>query len=138
MKKIAASAMLAFLLLNGCGSTSQSVSLKDVTTQRVYAVDKTTLLDAMRMYCPKYDFTLKGIEPETGRVRGLKRMETLREDETRTILMLVYVIKLPDGQSRVEAKFVYDKIEGTPTRQEESQLVDCYTSLFNYLDKEVK
>lgn len=138
MKKYAALAMFSFLLLNGCASTTESVSLKDVTTQRVYAVDRTRIFDAMRMFCLKYDFTLKGIEPETGRVRGLKKMETLREDETRTILMLIYVIKLPDGQSRVEAKFVYDKIQGTPTRQEESQLVDCYTSLFNYLDKEVK
>ncbi len=92
----------------------------------------------MRIYCPKYDFKLTGIEPETGRVRGYKRMETLREEETRTILMIVYVIAQADGKSRVEAKFVYDKLEGTPTRQEESQLVDCYTSLFRYLDGELK
>ena len=98
MKKIATLPLFVLLLFNGCASTTESVSLKDVTTQRVYSIDRTKILDAMRMFCPKYDFTLKGIEPETGRVRGLKRMETLREEETRTILMLVYVIKLPDGQ----------------------------------------
>ena len=138
MKILTASAIVTFLLLNGCASTTKSVALGEVTTQRNYPVEKTKILDAMRMFCPKYDFTLTGVEPETGRVRGFKKMETLREDETRTILMLVYVVQLPEKQCRVEAKFVYDKIEGTPTRQEESQLADCYTSLFNYLDKELK
>ena len=138
MSKLAISAILAIVFLNGCGSSTQSVSLQEVTTKRVYAIDRTKLLDAMRLYCAKYDFTLRGIEPETGLVRAFKKMETLREDETRTILMLVYVIQQPEGSSRVEAKFVYDRIEGTPTRQEESQLSDCYASLFNYLDKEVK
>jgi hypothetical protein len=108
--------VVVVFVFQGCASTTQSVTLKDVTTQRGYPTSKSKLLDAMRMFCPKYDFKLTGTEPETGRVRGFKKMETLREDETRTILMLVYVIALPDGGSRVEAKFVYNKIEGTPTR----------------------
>jgi hypothetical protein len=138
MTKILALVVVAAFFLQGCASTTQNVALKDVITQRVYPVAKSKLFDAMRMYCPRYDFKLTGIEPESGRVRGFKKMETLREDEARTILMLVYIIALPEGGSRVEAKFVYDKIEGTPTRQEESQLVDCYTSLFRYLDNETK
>jgi len=129
---------LAVAVLSGCGPASPSVSLKDINPTRVYTADKTKLLDAMRMYCAKYDFTLRGIEPETGRVRGYRRVETLREEEARTILMIVYVIELKEGKTRVEAKFVYDKIEGAPTRQDETTLVDCYTSLFRFLDNETK
>ncbi|HTP12305.1 MAG TPA: hypothetical protein VMM37_01705 [Bacteroidota bacterium] len=129
-----ATVVVGIVVLCGCAPTTPSVSLQDVKTSRVYSVERSKLIEAMRMYCTRYDFKLTGIEAETGRVRGYKRMETLREGETRTILMLVYVIAQPDGKSRVEAKFVYDKLEGTPTRQEESQLVDSYTSLFKYLD----
>ncbi len=138
MIRYTAAIAIAVSVLNGCGPASPSVSLKDVNPTRVYTADKTKLLDAMRMYCAKYDFTLRGIEPETGRVRAFRRAETLREEEGRTILMLVYVTDLPGGRSRVEAKFVYDRIEGTPTRQDETTLVDCYTSLFRYLDNEMK
>ncbi len=138
MKRIFVPGFFVFVLFGSCTSTKPTVSLGEVTTQRIYTIDKTKLLDAMRMFCSKYDFVLKGIEPETGRVRGYKKMETLRAEETKTVLMLVYVVGLHDGRSRVEAKFVYDKIEGTPTQQDETQLVDCYTSLFSHLDKEAQ
>ncbi len=138
MRKMIVPGFIAFVLFAGCASTKSGASLGEVTTQRVYAVDKMKLLDAMRMYCSKFDFVLRGVEPEMGRVRAYKKMETLRAEEARTVLMLVYVVGLRDGRSRVEAKFVYDKLEGTPTQQDEFQLAQCYSSLFNHLDKEVQ
>jgi hypothetical protein len=137
MTKIGGFAFIMVFILTGCGPSSPSVSLSEVNPVRIYSIDKSKILDAMRLFCHKKDFTLTGTEPETGRVTAYKKMETLREEESRTILMLLYIIKLPDGRSRVEAKFVYSKIEGTPTRQEETQLVECYTALFKYIDTEV-
>ncbi len=138
MSKLTMLAILGLSLTLGCASTTNTVSLKDVTTRKVYAIDKIKILDSMPMFCTKHDFVFQGTEPEVGRVRGYKRMETLHEEEARTILMFVYVTQLKDGRSSVEAKFGYDKIEGTPTKHEESQLADCYIALFRYLDEEVR
>ena len=138
MKKNIAFALFAALVMSGCASTTPNVSLSEINPVRIYAMDKMKILDAMRLYCKKHDFTLSGVEAETGHVRGFKKIEGFREEDNRTILMEHYVIKLPDGRSRVEAKYVFQKIDYTPTKQEESILAECYTAFFKYLDTEIQ
>ena len=129
--------VLAFLLtLAGC-ATTERIPLSQLQTKRMFKLDRTTVLETVRLFALREEFRISSFEESTGRVIGHKKMQTRAGETGKTIVMNLRVNDLEPKVTEVDARFAYYEHQGEMSKDDESMLVDCYVMLFGILsDKE--
>jgi len=131
----------ALLLAAGCGSTS-SQRIGDIRPNRVYHRPRAEVFEAIRMYSYKEGFRLDRFGEEAGRIIGHKNTTTTSEQKpmssiAETAEMVVMVVKLrsvSEKETELLVNFAFENGHVVVSREDESVLLDCYTTFFDYLD----
>jgi len=132
-------AALAFAA--GCASTPPQ-RLADIKPDRVYHKPRAEVFEAIRMYSYKEGFRLDRFGEEAGRIIGHKNTTTTSEGRSmssiaETAEMVVMVIKLrslTDTDTEVLVNFAFENGHVVVSREDESILIDCYTTFFGFMD----
>ncbi|MFH0990631.1 MAG: hypothetical protein V1799_11515 [bacterium] len=138
MKTSILCALFAAFLLSACVSSKPGMSLSEVKTRKTYNMDKQQLMELMKIYAKKKDFSVTRWEVESSRVMGYKNMQMLSEINVRRILMYIEILKVAEKKSEVVARFSYQSSDSNLTKEEEVILVELYIALFEFLDEEAK
>lgn len=127
----------ALVLIAGCAPAPR-LSLEQINTRRVYQGTKDDIMNAARTFVTREMFKLQSFEPETGRIAGYKSVSFPRSTDPKVVVMQASI--LPDGQGKwqVSAMFRYSGTTDILTHEEESLLVECYTSFFEQIDRVAK
>lgn len=118
--------------LAGCAAGPQ-MSLDQVQAHHVVAGDKTSLMDAVRMFAVREQYKITSFEEESGRVVAYRNVSLARQAESRQIIMRLSFVTASANTCEVDARFVFGDSPGTLTKEEENLLVGCYTTLYDHL-----
>ena len=132
MSRAVVALFAVFLALPGC-ATGPQLTLEQVPTHSVIPSEKSSVMDAVRMFAIKEDFRITSFEEETGRIIGFRNVILSRQNETRRIIMHLTIVAAPGNQCELTARFVFGDSPVSRTKEEENILVGCYTSLFDHL-----
>jgi hypothetical protein len=127
----------ALLFLAGCTSGPR-MTLKDINPNRTYKGEYSKVMDAIRVYGAKEAFRIDKFDREGGTVVGYRNY-TASPDEVgasrgKVIVMHLSITTASPQETSVNASFRRVEDQGTPTRQDEADLVDCYRSFFDLMD----
>jgi len=131
------------LVLSGCASSRQR--LEDVVPDRVYHRPFKEVFDAIRLYSIKEGFTLDRYGEDAGRVIGHKNTSSSSEARqlsslTETAEMVVMNIKMRragEKETGVTVNFAFENGHVVVSREEESILLDCYNTFFDFMKDNV-
>ena len=131
------------LVLSGCASSRQR--LEDVIPDRVYHRPFKEVFDAIRLYSIKEGFTLDRYGEDAGRVIGHKNTSSSGNARqlsslTETAEMVVMNIKMRragENETGVTVNFAFENGHVVVSREEESILLDCYNTFFDFMKDNV-
>jgi hypothetical protein len=133
---------LALLFLS-C-STTPTMRLQDVNPARTYTAAYDNVLDAIRMYAIKEGFKLDRFETEYGTIIGHKTdtsggsRRVGSDPMSQVIVMKLSVKKQTAERTDLTAGFSFGGVHTTQTKDDEDVLVSNYTSLFDFLNDQLK
>ena len=137
MKPIATLSTAALFFLSACAPTS-TMTLKDINPNRTYKAERAKVMDEVRMYGVKEGFRIDKFDREAGTVVGYRNYATesgaMGSGGGKTILMRLSVTAPSSQETLVNVSFRHVEDQGTPTRQDEADLVECYHTLFDFMD----
>ena len=141
MFRITTMCVAALLITAGCATTPPQ-RLADLKPNRVYHRPRAAVFEALRMYSYKEGFRLDRFGEEAGRVIGHKNTTTTSEGRSmssiaETAEMVVMVVKLrsiSEHETELLVNFSFENGHVVVSREEESLLIDCYTTFFGYMD----
>jgi hypothetical protein len=125
---VIASALVFF----GCSST-ESIPLSQVQPTRVFKIPRSDVFEAIRFFTVREQFRIDSFEEETGRVIAHKVLAGRRGDDPKTVIMNLRIHVVEKGITEVNARFTYYMAQGVLKKDEEAELVDCYTMLFDVI-----
>jgi hypothetical protein len=125
------------LLIAGCSSAPR-LSLEQINTRRVYEGAKDDIMNAARTFVTREMFKLQSFEPETGRIAGYKSVTFPRSTDPKVVIMQASILPEAQGKWQVSALFRFSGTTDILTHEEESLLVECYTSFFGQIDQVAK
>jgi hypothetical protein len=137
MRKTLLPLLLALMTLTTC-APGPRITLDQVQTRRTIAAEKSVLMDCVRIYAMKELFKISSLEEETGRILGFRNTTGVRKDDPRTLLMQVSIVSTGPAVCDVNVRFVYSGNPASLSRDEESTLVECYSTLFDALEAKAK
>jgi len=143
MTRATALATGVLLVLSGCASSRQR--LEDVIPDRVYHRPFKEVFDAIRLYSIKEGFTLDRYGEDAGRVIGHKNTSSSGEARqlsslTETAEMVVMNIKMRragESETGITVNFAFENGHVVVSREEESILLDCYNTFFDFMKDNV-
>lgn len=137
MRTVYVLSVSALFFLSACTPTA-TMTLKDVNPNRIYRGESSKVLDQARAYGAKEGFRIDKFDPEQGSVIGYKNYAAdagaMRSGGMRTILMRLKVTASSQLETFVNATFRHVEDQGTPTRQDEADLLECYHTFFEFMD----
>jgi hypothetical protein len=132
----------SILIACGCASSSRE-RLEDIKPNRVYHRPYPEVFETLQMYSFKEGFKLDRAGEEAGRIIGHKL--TSSSDQGRgmssigqTSMMVVMIVKMKrmaEGDTEVVVNFSFENGHVVVSREEESILLDCYATFFNYMQE---
>jgi hypothetical protein len=122
------------VLIAGC-APGPRLSLEQINTRRVYQGTKSDIMDAARTFVTREMFKLQSFEPETGRIAGYKSVSFPRSIDPKVVIMQASILPEAQGKWQVSALFRFSGTTELLTHEEESLLVECYTSFFGQIDQ---
>jgi len=139
MTRATALAAGVLLILCGCASTRQR--LEDVVPDRVYHRPMNEMFEAIRLYSLKEGFVLDRFGEDALRVIGHKHTSSSNEGRqfssvTETTEMIVMYLKLrrvSEHETGITVNFAFENGHVVVSREEESILLDCYNTFFDYM-----
>jgi hypothetical protein len=120
------------LVIAGC-ATGPQVTLDQIQPHHVVAGDKSSLMNAVRMFAMREQYKISSFEEETGRVVAFRNVSLSRQDESRRIIMHLSIVPGSGNSCELDARFAFGDSPGTLTKEEENILVGCYTALYDHL-----
>jgi hypothetical protein len=120
------------LMIAGC-ATGPQLTLDQIQPHHVVAGDKSSLMNAVRMFAMREQYKISSFEEETGRVVAFRNVSLGRQDESRRIIMHLSIVPASPNSCELDARFAFGDSPGTLTREEENILVGCYTALYDHL-----
>lgn len=128
----------ASLMLIASCAPAPRLSLEEIKTRRVYEGTKDDIMNAARTFVTREMFKLQSFEPETGRIAGYKSVSFPRSTDPKVVIMQASIQPDSQGKWQVSALFRYSGTTDLLTHEEESLLVECYTSFFGQIDQVAK
>jgi hypothetical protein len=130
------------LIAAGCASSSNQ-RLEDVVPNRVYHRAYADVFEDVKMYSLKEGFRLDRYGEEAGRVIGHKNTSSSPEarqmssigQTTTMVVMTLKLRKLVGGDTEVVVNFSFENGHVVVSREEESILLDCYFTFFDYMQE---
>jgi hypothetical protein len=132
------------LIACGCASSSRE-RLEDIKPNRVYHRAYADVFESIQMYSLKEGFRLDRYGADAGRVIGHKLTSSSEEGRhmstiAETSMMVVMNLKMrrtTGGDTEVVVNFAFENGHVVVSREEESILLDCYSTFFEFMkDKE--
>ena len=128
------------LVAAGCASSSKQ-TLEDIVPNRVYHRPYTDVFENVKMYSLKEGFRLDRYGEEAGRIIGHKNTTSSPEarqmssigQTTTMVVMTLKLRKLVGGDTEVIVNFSFENGHVVVSREEESILLDCYYTFFDYM-----
>jgi len=137
LRSISTFSVAALLFLAGCTSGTR-MTLKDINPNRTYKAEQAKVMDAIRIYGAKEAFRIDKFDREAGTVVGYRNYVTGADEmgasRGKVIVMHVSLTIASPQETRLNASFRHVEDQGTPTRQDEADLVECYHSFFDLMD----
>ena len=130
----------SLVLAGGCASMARQ-RLEDVTPNRVYHRPFTEVFEAIKLYSIKEGFKLDRYGEDAGRVIGHKsttssgdarQLSSIGETAT-MVVMNLKMRKMGADQTEVLVNFAFENGHVVVSREEESILLDCYSTFFDYM-----
>ncbi len=134
----------SMMIAGGCASLSRQ-RLEDVTPNRVYHKPFAEVFEGIKLYSLREGFRLDRYGEEAGRVIGhkntsssaeAKQMSTIGET-TEMIVMNLKVRRVSGGDTEVLVNFSFENGHVVVSREEESILLDCYSTFFDFMNEKV-
>lgn len=140
MARATACIVAAALIAAGCASSSKQ-RLEDIVPNRVYHKPYADVFEDVKMYSLKEGFRLDRYGEEAGRVIGHKNTSSSPEarqmssigQTTTMVVMILKLRKLSGGDTEVIVNFSFENGHVVVSREEESILLDCYYTFFDYM-----
>ena len=119
--------------------------LEDINPDRVYHRPFDEVFEAIRLYSLKEDFTLDRYGSEAGRVIGHKTTTTSAVPSqmssigktTTMVVMNLKMRKAAAGETEVLVNFSFENGHVVVSREEESMLLDCYSTFFEFMQEKL-
>jgi hypothetical protein len=130
------------LLAGGCASMSRE-RLEDIKPNRTYHRTYKDVFESLKMYSLKEGFRLDRYGEEAGRVIGhksttssseSKQMSSIGESAT-LVVMNVKLRKVSAADTEVLVNFSFENGHVVVSREEESILLDCYSTFFSFMQE---
>jgi hypothetical protein len=142
MTRATACFIASLLIAGGCASMSRQ-RLEDITPNRVYHRPYTDVFESVKMYSLKEGFKLDRYGEEAGRVIGHKNTTSSGEAKqmssiAETAMMVVMNLKMrkvAGGDTEVLVNFSFENGHVVVSREEESILLDCYSTFFDFMQE---
>ncbi len=142
MTKATAFFVVSLLVAGGCASMSRQ-RLEDITPNRVYHRPYADVFESVKMYSLKEGFKLDRYGEDAGRVIGHKNTTSSGESrqmssigETATmVVMNLKMRKVAGGDTEVLVNFSFENGHVVVSREEESILLDCYSTFFDFMQE---
>jgi hypothetical protein len=115
--------------------------LEDIKPNRVYHRPYSEVFESIKMYCLKEGFRLDRYGEEAGRVIGHKltssspegrQMSTIGETSM-MVVMNLKMRRMSGGDTEVLVNFSFENGHVVVSREEESILLDCYSTFFDFM-----
>ena len=140
MTKTTAFFVVTLLVAGGCASMSRQ-RLEDISPNRVYHRPYADVFESVKMYSLKEGFKLDRYGEDAGRVIGHKNTTSAGENwqmssigETATmVVMNLKMRKVAGGDTEVLVNFSFENGHVVVSREEESILLDCYSTFFDFM-----
>jgi hypothetical protein len=144
MKRLGLSSIILLFVLAGC-VVGERTTLQDVKPTRLYKTTVPVLFDEVRLFSIQESFRLERFEQESGSIIGHKNLTVSRSEtgmlggttSTKRILMVLKVKAKSEHETTVVVSFVFGDEQIVLTRSDEEELINCYSSFFRHLDKEL-
>jgi hypothetical protein len=137
MKATAAFSVAILLLLTSCAPGAR-MTLKDINPNRTYKAEHANVMDAVRLYGAKEAFRIDRFDREGGTVVGYRNYAAspgeMGASANKVIVMHLSIKSTSPQETLVNASFRHVEDQGTRTRQDEADLVDCYHTFFDFMD----
>jgi hypothetical protein len=130
------------LLAGGCASMSRE-RLEDIKPNRTYHRQYKDVFESLKMYSMKEGFRLDRYGEEAGRVIGhksttssaeSKQMSSIGESGT-LVVMNVKLRKVSTADTEILVNFSFENGHVVVSREEESILLDCYATFFDFMQE---
>ncbi len=144
MTKATALFIASLLIAGGCASTSRQ-RLEDITPNRVYHRPYSEVFDNVKLYSLKEGFKLDRYGEDAGRIIGHKnttssgaghQLSSIGETTT-MVVMNLKMRKVASGDTEVLVNFSFENGHVVVSREEESILLDCYSTFFDFMQEKV-
>jgi hypothetical protein len=140
MTNATAAFFASLLIASGCASMSRQ-RIEDITPNRVYHRPFTEVFEDIKLYSFKEGFRLDRYGEEAGRVIGHKNTTSSSEGRQmstigETAMMVVMNLKMrrmTQGDTEVIVNFSFENGHVVVSREEESILLDCYSTFFDFM-----
>jgi hypothetical protein len=137
MKTAAAFSVAILLFIASCEPASR-MTLKDINPNRTYKAERSSVVDAVRLFGAKEAFRIDKFDREGGTVVGYRNYAAspgeMGASGNKVIVMHVSITSASSQETLVNASFRHVEDQGTRTRQDEADILDCYHTFFDYLD----
>ena len=142
MTRATAFFIASLLIAGGCASMSRQ-RLEDIKPNRVYHRPYADIFESVKLYSLKEGFTLDRYGEEAGRVIGhknttssgaAKQMSSIGETAT-MVVMNLKMRKVAGGDTEVLVNFSFENGHVVVSREEESILLDCYSTFFGFMEE---
>jgi hypothetical protein len=135
MKAFAPLLLVSALLLIGCAPVPR-LTLQQIQPKHVVKLSKTEVFETVRMFSVKEGFRIDSFEEESGRIIGHRTHQaTPSSDAGKMIIMNLRILPADSTHSEVNAGFTFSSAGEVLNREQEEMLVECYTTLYDYLDR---
>jgi hypothetical protein len=117
--------------------------LEDIKPNRVYHRPYADVFESVKMYSIKEGFKLDRYGEEAGRVIGHKNTTSSGEGRqmssiggsTTMVVMNLKMRKVAGGDTEVLVNFSFENGHVVVSREEESILLDCYSTFFDFMQE---
>ena len=135
---------LSLLIMTGCASMNRQ-RLEDVTPNRVYHRPFAAVFEDVKLFSLKEGFRLDRYGEEAGRVIGHKNTSSSSEgramssigESAMMIVMNLKMRKMSQQDTEVIVNFSFENGHVVVSREEESILLDCYATFFDFMQDKV-
>jgi hypothetical protein len=124
--------LLVVIVGVGCG-TGRPPSLSEVQTWRMFAANKSSIFESIRLFAAKEGFKLLRFDEEAGRILGHASVADTVEHRSRVIMMAMAVTQMDSVRCVVDARFNFANEKERNDAHSKRMLSAYYDLLFEHL-----